>query len=95
MSEEVSLESLARQLPSKEEWQRAVSDAAAAIDAVRASIAEAARDLAEYLRSISPVMACILCQNAITAHRRRQHARRALAKASRRARSGRPRGAGA
>lgn len=95
MSEKVSLESLARQLPSKEEWQRALSDAAATVRAVTAEIAKAFRDLTECCRSISPAMARIHRQNAIITHRRRQHARRAEAKASRRARCGRPRGAGA
>lgn len=92
MSEGVSIEGLAAQMPSIEEWRRALSNAAAAVDAVTATIANGVRNLAEDWRSISLAMARIHRRNVIIAHRRRQHARRAEAKASRRARCGRPRG---
>lgn len=88
MSEEASLESIAQQLPTREEWRRSLNEAAAAIDAVSADIARAVRDLTEYWRTIAPVMARIHHRSVVIAHRRRQHARRAEAKASRRARSG-------
>lgn len=88
MNEKASLESIAQQLPTGEEWRRSLNEVAAAIDAVRADIARGVRDLAEYWRSIAPAMARIHRRNVIITHRRRQHARRAEAKASRRARSG-------
>lgn len=86
----MSEEPLAPLLPRAEEWQQALRNVDEIVNAVVQQITAFIRELAATICRWQTAIARANRHEHIVTHRRRQHARRAEAKASRRAWSGGP-----